>query len=797
MLKKLLLAALWLPLMALAQSYPSPTYQNVTVLGTLTGKVNSTGSTITNATITGGTISGLSSPLPVASGGTGVTSSTGSGSVVLGTAPTLSSPTVTGAFTATGLVTTAALAAQAANTVLANATAASASPTAVAMPSCSSSTSSLQWTSNTGFTCYANSASLTGATFTGGVNASYSGATFLSNDTSGANQHGYGYQNNGTATWAMWAGSGASGNWSLQRFVSGSPVDNPISASNSTGLVTFADGISSNSSSNAITGGAINNASVGATTPSTGAFTTLSSTSAPTLSTTTFYPTVANNAALQALSTATVSTVTRLGYASAGDAAPLVFRASGSACSLNSGNGDGGSQVKSANSLCWVAKYPAHPVDAAEFGLDLTGATDSTTQLQYAWNFADSIGQDLKLPGTPGGFIKFSTITQPSANRGYQYGGSSLTGNGNTNLQSTVTGTTCAINLQGTYGTSSYGGNAMGAWNLTSANNAGYGLCINQITYLNTLPFTIQNFTYQIYSLDSIRINLNHPVLLGGQQGINAGYSSNSHPNNWNIFNPWMGNQSQAGIVAVSPADFDIFGGDFEGINTGNNTGYCTIMINGNPNEGVKGLSVFGGYYQINGGTADFCITQNASGVGSGAGVHSIMGVEQSRISSTTYVNHAVQLFNNNSGAQTAISLHGNGFSDLGSYVPNSGRQFLYVLNQSYANWRITDIGDNRFSTPLEATAPFNNCFINSIANCINLPDGHMEQWGTATTGAGTPGSVAVTWPLACPTAIDSVITTNENAGAVATGVASQTTTGATLYSATGSQSINWRIICH
>jgi len=530
---------------------------------------------------------------------------------------------------------------------------------------------------------------------------------------------------------------------------------------------------------------------IGSTTASTGAFTTLTTGSA------TYFPTVPTNAALQALSTATISTVIRLGYTASGDAPPLTFVASGSACSLNSGNGDGGSQVKSANSLCWIAKYGAQPVDAREFGLDLTGATDSTTQLQYAWNFADSIGQDLKLPGTPGGYIKFSSITQPSANRGYQYGGSSLTGNGGTNLESTVTGTTCAINLQGTYGTSSYGGNALGGWNLTSINNAGYGLCINQITYLNTIPFTIQNFTYQIYSLDSIRINLNHPVLEGGQQAINAGYGSNSHPNNWTIINPWVGAQSQAGFVISSPADFDLFGGDFEGINSSNNTAYCTIMINGNPNEGVKGLSVFGGYYQINGGTADFCITQNASGVGSGAGVHSIVGVEQARISSTTYVNHALQLFNNNSGAQTLISLHGNSFSDLGSYVPNSGRQFIYVSNSVYGDWKITDIGDNRFSTASEMGTLFGNCWANNVSACINLPDGHIEEWGAATTGSGTPGSVAVTWPLACPTAVDSVITTNENAGAVATGVASQSTTGATLYSATGSQSVNWRMICH
>jgi hypothetical protein len=50
-----------------------------------------------NVAITGGTITGLSSALPVASGGTGVTISTGSGANVLGTSPTITSPTISGA----------------------------------------------------------------------------------------------------------------------------------------------------------------------------------------------------------------------------------------------------------------------------------------------------------------------------------------------------------------------------------------------------------------------------------------------------------------------------------------------------------------------------------------------------------------------------------------------------------------------------------------------------------------------------------------------------------------------------
>lgn len=89
-MKKILIAALMWPLLALAQSYPSPTFQNLTVNGT---------------------------------------------------------------FTATGKVGLASLAAQAANTVVANATNASASPTAVVVTGCNGAAQALQWTNGSGFGC--------------------------------------------------------------------------------------------------------------------------------------------------------------------------------------------------------------------------------------------------------------------------------------------------------------------------------------------------------------------------------------------------------------------------------------------------------------------------------------------------------------------------------------------------------------------------------------------------------------------------------------------------------------------
>ena len=163
MLKKLLLAALWLPLMALAQSYPSPTYQNLTILGT----INVTGAPT------------FTSPVKPASGGTGLATLTahglmlgeGTGNVAFaGPSATSGLPLLSAgsnadpAFSTLGL---SALTAVSPNTVVANATSASAAPTAFGMPSCSTSSNALNYTTNNGIGCNSsiNAATLGGATF--------------------------------------------------------------------------------------------------------------------------------------------------------------------------------------------------------------------------------------------------------------------------------------------------------------------------------------------------------------------------------------------------------------------------------------------------------------------------------------------------------------------------------------------------------------------------------------------------------------------------------------------------------
>ncbi len=94
-------------------------------------------------------------------------------------------------------------------------------------------------------------------------------------------------------------------------------------------------------------------------------------------------PTVSSNTFLSSLASTYAASVIRTGYAAAGDSPPVLYTPSGSACSLNSGAGDGGSQVPTSDGKCWLGKFSA-PINLAVFGADPTGATSISTALAAA-----------------------------------------------------------------------------------------------------------------------------------------------------------------------------------------------------------------------------------------------------------------------------------------------------------------------------------------------------------------------------------------------------------------------------
>jgi hypothetical protein len=134
-----------------------------------------------------------------------------------------------------------------------------------------------------------------------------------------------------------------------------------------------------------------------------------------TLNTAPLFPTAASNATLTALPSTTASTITRLGFYTPGDAPPLNYTASASACSLNSGAGDNGSQVATSDGKCWIANFPAGPIDVREFGAKGDNSTNNTTAMQAAFNtgrvvyypcvLQPSIYQFTTISGSVGGII--------------------------------------------------------------------------------------------------------------------------------------------------------------------------------------------------------------------------------------------------------------------------------------------------------------------------------------------------------------------------------------------------------
>src|SRR5260370_40041724 len=118
-------------------------------------------------------------------------------------------------------------------------------------------------------------------------------------------------------------------------------------------------------------------------------------------------PVALNNAALQLLPAKGGNYAIRRGFDAAGDTPDLLYQASSSACSLNSGNGDNGSQVKAADGGCWLAMFPSSSVNVLWFGADPTGVADRAP----AVNAMLAPGSNHKFVFPPGGTYLIGSLT--------------------------------------------------------------------------------------------------------------------------------------------------------------------------------------------------------------------------------------------------------------------------------------------------------------------------------------------------------------------------------------------------
>lgn len=123
--------------------------------------------------------------------------------------------------------------------------------------------------------------------------------------------------------------------------------------------------------------------------------------------------TLAATANLTALKAITLTGLTagtrayRAGYTTAGDGGDAVYVLSLSACSLNAGAGDNGSQVApNAGTGCWIAVLPLQ-ADVRVWGADPTDSIDSASAFQAALTWSDTATG--ACVGIPNGVFKLNT----------------------------------------------------------------------------------------------------------------------------------------------------------------------------------------------------------------------------------------------------------------------------------------------------------------------------------------------------------------------------------------------------
>jgi hypothetical protein len=93
-----------------------------------------------------------------------------------------------------------------------------------------------------------------------------------------------------------------------------------------------------------------------------------------------------NNTGLQAIPSTQYQAITRLGVNTPGDGGRAKYVSSNLPCSLNAGNGDGQSQVKSADGHCWlkdpIDDWLEHlPLYIKNYGVQCDGLTDDGAQI--------------------------------------------------------------------------------------------------------------------------------------------------------------------------------------------------------------------------------------------------------------------------------------------------------------------------------------------------------------------------------------------------------------------------------
>lgn len=430
-------------------------------------------------------------------------------------------------------------------------------------------------------------------------------------------------------------------------------------------------------------------------------------------------------------------------------------------------------------------------VPIANYGAKCDGTTDDTFAIQTAWNTAASVGLNVWLGGVGTGVCKISSITEPTPTG---MGKSAfLTGPGAsiTKLNSTVTGTTCAVNISATYGVNDYLNGAYQGFTVqqSALNQTGRGICFTNLAQTTFRDVTVQYFDVGMYTVDNILIGIYESRFFQNNNAIYAAKVANSAPNGWNIIgNHFVNNKKSTLVLPQGSGLINIQNNEFE--SNGSAGAFATVDYTEQTSflGAIIGLNYTGNYMEDNRGI-EVRIDKNAGPFDS---IHNIQNNLFNR--SSTSLTGGVLIINTGSGF-TTVNVGGNSFNDT------AGGTFSWIAAQTAAtqnyvfNCSISNRNDRSATMPVACQ--------NAIANAVIVSDSAGQYIGLSTSfpvtslpviptntilGNATSGSaVATALPIgSCSTAASAVIwTTNTgfgcNTSITAAAVPASGLTGATL----------------
>ena len=448
-------------------------------------------------------------------------------------------------------------------------------------------------------------------------------------------------------------------------------------------------------------------------------------------------------------------------------APPQFYRPSNAACPLFGGDGDYGSEVKSADGKCWLAVFGAEGADIRQWGVAFDGVVESTISFNRAVTWAATKGETLILPaGTGNALVDGAAATIPN--------GKSLKIAG-AGVDSSVIQVTGAIGLNLTYG-----GRA------SSIAFRDFALCDPTA---NTGKTAIRLSSPGIPKPADAAINeLNHITIrgcagLGGTQGFTTGVDVNQVSNvNFNGITvqgpmPLGGGFPLAGTTGVkitsTPPDISV-SFNFHGANIS----YNNVGVSASAN--TQGVTISQSNFVVNNrsvvvpnasGTAEFtiqasafecvvtCLSLDASIVNIYGNIF-IMDVSNGvamhfPTANDVLVshNHIVQYFSNTGlvgikidavgvGSMVGI-LRGNQFvgMDKGIQVVSAGDYALRILDNHYGGGTPIALGAGaRILELSDSYIPFANvipCGLVTLGARTRISDSTVNTWGAYVTVGG------------------------------------------------------------